>query len=104
MLIIDKNKDIFILQSMGASLSQIKTIFWIEGGLIALLGSVIGSFIGWLICFIQMHSCFIGYGVGGKMDCFPIVILTSDILISIVMVLVISIIFTAIPVWRIKQK
>ncbi len=104
MLIIDKNKDIFILQSMGANLQQIKTIFWLEGSLIALVGSLIGSFIGWLICFVQMHSCFIGYGVGGKMDCFPIVILPSDIIISILMVLGISIIFTSIPVSRIKQK
>jgi lipoprotein-releasing system permease protein len=104
MLIIDKTQDIFILQSMGASLPQIKTIFWIEGGLIALVGSLIGSFIGWVICFIQIQSCFIGYGVGGKIDCFPIVIFTSDILISIFLVLIISIIFTAIPVSRIKQK
>lgn len=104
MLIIDKNKDIFILQSMGASLKQIKTIFWIEGALIALAGSVIGSFLGWAICVIQQNYCFIGYGVSGKMDCFPIVILTTDILLAISLVVLISIIFTAIPVWRIKSK
>ncbi|MBC8321055.1 MAG: ABC transporter permease [Bacteroidetes bacterium] len=52
-LIVEKNKDIGILASMGADLKLIKTIFITEGMLISLIGSVAGLAIGFVILFIQ---------------------------------------------------
>lgn len=103
MLIIDKSKDIFILQSMGAKMSNIQWVFWLEGTFIAVLGALIGLSIGGLICFVQLKTCYLAYGVG-KIDCFPVSMEWGDFVWSFIIVVGISAFFTLIPVLRIKNK
>ena len=55
MLIIDKQSDIIILQSMGASQQLIRSIFLFEGWLISIIGALIGLVLGILFCWIQME-------------------------------------------------
>lgn len=104
MLVIDKKKDIFILQSMGASLKNVKFIFWLEGCLIALLGAVIGTVLGATACYLQIATCFFGYGAGGRVECFPMDIQTLDIVIAFIVVVGIAAFFTMFPVMRIKLQ
>ena len=52
-LILEKNKDIGILTSMGAELKLIKSIFLTEGMIISLVGSIAGLSLGFLIIFLQ---------------------------------------------------
>ncbi len=54
-LIVEKNKDIQILSGMGANIKLIKSIFFTEGMLISLVGSMAGLFLGFLILFLQQH-------------------------------------------------
>ena len=103
MLIIDKKKDIFILQSMGASIQQIKGIFWLEGLLIALFGAGIGSVIGIVACILQHHFCFFGYGTAGRIECFPVILDFVDVFIAVFLVLFIAGITTLAPILRIKE-
>lgn len=55
MLIIDKKKDILSLINMGASVSFIKKVFFIEGLLISVFGAGIGMLLGGGICFAQQR-------------------------------------------------
>lgn len=102
-LIIDKDKDIYVLQSMGASVKTLRTIFWLEGLIISLFGSIIGLAIGLLACFLQMKFCFFGYGTaGGGIDCFPIIITWMDVFIVLAMVNGIAVLTSLVPVFKVK--
>lgn len=52
MLVIEKNKDIAILKSLGASNKSIRKIFIIQGSVIGLTGTVIGEILGLFLCWI----------------------------------------------------
>ncbi len=52
MMVMEKNRDIAILVSMGATASQIRRIFVAQGGLIGLTGTIIGLVLGYAICFL----------------------------------------------------
>lgn len=53
MLVIDKLKDIAILNSLGAGKKFIKRIFLFEGMMITLSGCVFGLFVGFVFCLLQ---------------------------------------------------
>ncbi|MCP4294987.1 MAG: FtsX-like permease family protein [Proteobacteria bacterium] len=52
MLVIEKNKDIAILKSLGASNRSIRKIFILQGSVIGLTGTIIGEILGLLLCWI----------------------------------------------------
>src|SRR5690606_27063448 len=53
MLVIDKLKDIAILNSLGAGKKLIKRIFLLEGMMITMAGCVSGLVIGFIFCLLQ---------------------------------------------------
>jgi lipoprotein-releasing system permease protein len=55
MLIIEKERDISILKSLGADNRLIKRIFIYEGWMISLIGTVIGLLAGFVLCAAQQH-------------------------------------------------
>jgi lipoprotein-releasing system permease protein len=55
MLIIEKERDISILKSLGADNRLIKRIFIYEGWMISLIGTVIGLLTGFILCAAQQH-------------------------------------------------
>ncbi|MEN3037836.1 MAG: ABC transporter permease [Candidatus Kryptonium sp.] len=54
MSVIEKVRDIGILKAMGAKNSDIIKIFMFEGIIIGVIGTVVGSLIGFTVCYIQM--------------------------------------------------
>jgi lipoprotein-releasing system permease protein len=52
LLVIQKMKDIGILLSYGASPKIIRNIFFIQGGIIGVIGTFLGTFIGIVFCHI----------------------------------------------------
>ncbi len=52
--VITKQRDIGILKAMGASRSSVTRVFLLEGILVSLLGTVIGTTIGLAVCYLQM--------------------------------------------------
>ncbi|MCS7229960.1 MAG: FtsX-like permease family protein [Candidatus Kryptonium sp.] len=54
MSVIEKVRDIGILKAMGAKDSDIIKIFMFEGIIIGIIGTVIGSLIGFTVCYIQI--------------------------------------------------
>jgi lipoprotein-releasing system permease protein len=55
MLIIEKERDIEILRSLGADNNLIRRIFIFEGWLISISGAVLGIILGFLICWVQQR-------------------------------------------------
>ncbi|RMH62225.1 MAG: ABC transporter permease [Calditrichaeota bacterium] len=54
MLVMDKTREIGILKSMGATSRQIMRIFMFEGMYVGLIGTALGSLLGYGIAFIQI--------------------------------------------------
>jgi lipoprotein-releasing system permease protein len=51
MMVMEKYRDIAILMSMGARDIQIRKIFWAQGVLIGIVGSIIGLIVGYALCY-----------------------------------------------------
>src|SRR5690606_38572840 len=62
MLVIDKRKDIAVLNSLGAPKEMVSKIFLYEGLMIAMIGCVLGLFVGFLFCYLQLQYGFISMG------------------------------------------
>jgi lipoprotein-releasing system permease protein len=59
MVVMEKRKDIAILQSMGASRESIRRIFLIKGCVIGVVGTLLGVFLGLAICLLIQKYRFI---------------------------------------------
>ncbi len=55
MIVMEKTREIGILKSMGATSNNIMKIFMYEGIGIGMIGTVLGSLIGYAIGFLQLH-------------------------------------------------
>jgi lipoprotein-releasing system permease protein len=74
MLIIEKQHDMAILGSMGASRSLIRKIFFAEGMFITFIGAFAGILLGTILSVIQQRFGIIGLGNGGSfvIDAYPV--------------------------------
>jgi lipoprotein-releasing system permease protein len=106
MLIIDKNEDIRILKSMGASLGLIKKIFLFEGWLISVIGSVTGLIIGVLVCLIQIYFKLVTLPGQGSfvISAYPVELQIQDLLSIFIIVLVIGFLAAWYPVRFITRE
>jgi len=52
MLVMEKNKDIAILRAMGTKKSQIRRIFILDGMIIGIIGTLIGTLSGYGLCYL----------------------------------------------------
>jgi len=82
MLIIDKQKDIETLQSIGANRKTIRRIFIFEGWLITATGAIVGLIIGATLCILQIKLGFIQFPDTGTfiIKAYPVKMLMSDFL------------------------
>ena len=90
LLVMDKKKDISILRSMGMEVSQIRSIFRVEGVMIATLGVVTGLVLGFVICFVQQRFGIIKMGDNFVVSAFPVAMRWVDFLATFLMVITIS--------------
>ena len=84
MLIIDKNDDIAILGSMGATTDTIKRIFALQGWLISIAGAISGIIIGLIICLLQIKFGIVSLPGNFITNTFPMEIRFMDILVVLV--------------------
>ena len=79
MLIIEKERDIEILKSLGADNDMIRKIFIFEGWLISIIGAIAGLLLGFIICWLQQRFGFIKLnGETMIMKSYPIVLKLKD--------------------------
>jgi lipoprotein-releasing system permease protein len=109
MVVMEKNRDIAILKSMGATGSSIMKIFVLEGLIIGFIGTVFGVVSGLLIAFnleaiINVIQKVTGQNFFSKdiyyLDRFPSQIVFSDVVMISVTAVLISFVATLYPAWQ----
>ena len=93
MLIIEKEDNMRILTSLGASRGMLRRIFLEEGMLIAVMGGIIGVAIGVVLCLLQQHFGLISLGGDPSqmsIDHYPCRLSLTDVLVTSAVVLVIG--------------
>jgi len=109
MVVMEKSKDIAILKSMGASSKGIMRIFMIEGLVIGVVGTVLGSILGLLAAFnLEKITAFVENLFGFKIlssdvyyiDKLPSQVNPLDVLIITGTAILISLLATVYPSWR----
>ena len=102
LLIMTKKKDIMILRTMGATKKNIRSIFFINGVMMSIVGMICGLILGLIFCFLQQNFGLIKMGSSFIVDSFPIQIYFTDIIAIILMVATISCLCTGIMSRKIK--
>jgi ABC-type lipoprotein release transport system permease subunit len=106
MLILDKQKDIGILRSMGARDTLIKKIFFFEGLLISLIGAFSGLLLGLLVCVLQQEFGLIKLQGGGSfiINAYPVKLIAADFLYVFITITLIGTAAAWLPVRRMAVK
>jgi lipoprotein-releasing system permease protein len=100
MIVLDKRRDISILQSMGANKKLIKRIFIYEGLLISGIGLIIGVILALLFYFAQKDFGIIGIPEGFIIDAYPIQLRLMDFVVVTITVFFIGILISLLPAYR----
>ncbi len=100
MIVLDKKKDIAVLQSFGASKLTIRKIFVLEGGLISGLGFVIGALLSLVVYALQKTIGIINVPDGFDITSYPMELKLADILIIFVTVMAMGFIASFPAAWR----
>lgn len=103
MLIIDKQKDVWILKTMGANNKVIRRIFFVEGMLINFLGAFIGMFLGGVICWAQTTFGLLQLE-SSVIDFYPVELNLLDFVNVSIIVIIIGLIASWYPVRILTKK
>lgn len=109
MVVIDKQSDIAILKTMGASRQQVLGVFMVQGMIISVIGTIIGVVLGVILAVsvqdlvVLIERLFNVHFL--KSDIYPVSYLPSDLLLSDVLLVVLvsivmSVLATLYPAWR----
>ncbi|MBN8786992.1 MAG: ABC transporter permease [Terrimonas sp.] len=105
MLVLEKQKDIQILQSMGADKSWIQKVFLSEGILLAFIGAFAGMLLALLLIFLQLNFKMIPLeGASFIIDYYPVKLVFMDFVIVAVTVFLIAAIASWFPARRAAQQ
>ncbi len=109
MVVMEKNKDIAILKSMGAPSKGILRIFVIEGGVIGVVGTALGAITGLMVAFnlekiIDFLESTFGFKILARdvyyIDKFPSQVNPLDVSLIVITAILISLLATLYPSWR----
>lgn len=105
MLIIEKEKDVRILRSLGARDSLIRKIFIYEGWMISIIGTFAGLAAGFIICWAQQEYSLVRFQSESLiLDAYPVVMKLPDFLLTGITVLTIGYIAAWYPVRYLNKK
>jgi lipoprotein-releasing system permease protein len=97
MLIIEKKRDIFTLNSIGVDTRGIQRIFIYEGILINLIGAFAGAVVGLIICFAQQKYGLIAM-TGGAVESYPVSVQWPDVVGIFITVISVGTLFSSLLV------
>ena len=109
MVVMEKNKDIAILKSMGATSRSIMRIFVLEGLIIGFLGTLAGVLGGLVVALnletiVRVIQRLTGFELFSKdvyyLDRFPSQVVPSDVLLISITAVLISFLATLYPSWQ----
>jgi lipoprotein-releasing system permease protein len=101
MLALEKQKDLAVLQAMGATGSTIRQIFLQEGSIVGVTGTLSGVVLGVVICLVQQATGLVRLGIESAVsDPYPVKIELTDIAFTVVTVILITLAASLIPANR----
>lgn len=105
MLVLEKKKDIQILQAMGASKKTIHRIFLTEGILLAFVGNGGGVLIALILYYLQINYKLVPLeGASFVIDYYPVKLVLADFIAVISTVFVIGILASWFPAARAAKE
>ena len=105
MLVIEKQKDIHVLRSLGSSSGMIRTIFLSEGVLLGLLGTLSGVVLAISLCLMQQKWKWLKIRGGSFLiDYFPVKLSLADIFVVTFSALFIVLLSAWIPAHKASQS
>jgi len=105
MLVLEKQKDIAVLQAMGASSKRIRSIFLSEGLLLAGVGAVLGMVLATIICWIQIK--FEPVKLAGDtfiVKAYPVKLIPADYILVLITVISIGFLAAFIPARKASKQ
>ena len=106
-LIIEKNEDIRILKTMGASNNLVIRVFLLEGLLINFVGILIGLVLGLLLCLAQQYFGLLKLGSSPEaffISAYPVSVQLMDIVLIFVSVSLIGILAVLYPINSLRKR
>jgi lipoprotein-releasing system permease protein len=101
MKVMEKQKDIAILKSMGATSSQILQIFVFGGLMIGTVGTLLGAILGWGACLALQRYQFISLPSSVYyIDTLPVEVEPGMVVAIVFAALLISLAATIYPAWK----
>ena len=101
MVVLEKGRDIAILKSMGATRQGIRRIFMVEGIVIGLVGALLGTGGGLLLCALLQRYQFIRLPADiYYIDTLPVVVDPLEVVLIAAAAVAISTTATLYPSWR----
>ncbi len=97
MIVLEKQKDIAVLKSMGYTKENIRSVFLSLGLLISLIGVIIGFIIALLLYYVQKEYGAIGFTDGFLIDAYPVKLRITDFIITTTTVLFIGFLASLLP-------
>lgn len=101
MLMIDKKNDVVTLRNLGASDSQMTSIFMYEGRMISVFGAILGIGLGLLLCWLQQQYGIVGLGSSSGsfiVDAYPVSVHPEDIIVIFITVILVGFVAVWYPV------
>ncbi len=100
LLVLEKKEDIGILMALGVSRSNIGKIFVVQGAIIAIVGIIVGTLLGLLICFYLYY-----FPLNLPQDVYflprlPVSVQVSDVIIIIISAFMLSVLSSFLPANR----
>jgi len=83
MVVIEKRRDVGVLQAMGVSQTNIRRIFLLEGGLIGAVGTGLGLVLGLGLAFLQQYFDLVPMAQAGSflIDAYPVSVQPLDVVL-----------------------
>lgn len=105
MLAIEKKEDVRMLYALGATAPLIRKIFLSIGGIVALSGALLGLALGIALCWLQQKYGLVSMGmVSSLVDAYPIKLVWTDVLLTAVIIILITMGVSFIPARRAAQS
>ncbi|WP_320054389.1 ABC transporter permease [uncultured Acetobacteroides sp.] len=106
MLMLDKQEDVFVLRSLGASSKLIERIFLFEGWLISIFGASIGVVLGLGVALLQKYYKIVKLSTEGAfvLDAYPVKIEAVDLLAVFITVVLIGYFAARYPISSLKKQ
>ncbi len=100
MIVLDKRKDLSVLQAMGARQSMMRALIFKLGSLICLLGISFGFLFALVFYYFHKKFGIIKMGEQSMVDAYPMELFYSDLPIVAIMVLVIGFLAVVLPAYK----